>query len=490
MLQTYPFLSAAVTDRFSRKPRWERKTAHVDQILRVEKNVSDPMVVLQPGHILSTELDNAELIEHGTAPLWRVTLYSSPLEPDTTYLALAVAHVIVDGRGTLVLLSQMLHVEEAEDFSSRDGAQSTASSTSHVALSPKCEDTVYYHPRLLPLLKTAIQELLLPHLPAFLRDRLREKPAWPAHQPLSAKPKECSKCLVVLNFSSPNETAEGDLVAGLKLFAQKSGAGTVNSLVHTAGLAALLLITRSDSETERKRTGHSLRFATETAMSVRDPAKGHPLTTGNYVGSVAKAYDEDELLRETVWRTASKYHQSLHSSTGRKDAIGRMGMLRYIPDPAMSAKRTFERKGAQVFPCPTGWEQFWVDKENSQTPYRGSMGLSNLGIMPSPPPSSKGKLLAALKGVWFAQPPSPSGDPLIIDAVGCKVGGSASAKEQTHLGIVIGWRHGVLEEKLVAQFCGAVKSALLAFARAGREEGKGKGSIGREMTMIEFCGLL
>ena len=48
----------------------------------------------------------------------------------------------------------------------------------------------------------------------------------------------------------------------------------------------------------------------------------------------------------------------------------------------------------------------------------------------------------------------------------------------------------MLEEKLVAQFCGAVKSALLAFARAGREEGKGKGSIGREMTMIEFCGLL
>ena len=122
--------------------------------------------------------------------------------------------------------------------------------------------------------------------------------------------------------------------------------------------------------------------------------------------------------------------------------------LRVPPTPIPEA-------GHKVVPEPTGWEEYLAQQVRSQTPYRASLGISNLGVFRS----------REVDKIWFCHTSMPWGVALNIDVVSCT--DDMQGDEDMELTVMVSWLDGVIENKTVERFIQAFAIVVNKFAWAG-----------------------
>ena len=409
-----PLLHAHVVGPRTRKPRFELNQAlwTAEDVLHHAEYDSERDTDLS---LVGQEIErvNADRAKSEDDPLWRITLYTS-LSSDVAYLALTIDHLITDGMGILNLLQALLlpslsHVKQMrlEDV-------------------PRLEKTISLRPSLQQLIPIAYQELFVPNLPKFLRNRLLPQQPWPAKRILRPGT-DCSFAQSVFIIDAP-------LVQTLKAVSKRHGVRTLHPTLYFAYLAALWAVfLRNNSD----------HFLACTPRSERSTGLGHCAFTGNYTGILETPVSFS--LTSDFWAITRRFSQYLHSQAGIVASRSGMGMLAFLPDPAKASP-----------PGPTGWENFLIEKAASTCPFRESFSFSNLGYTDLPIGASD---------ILFNQTCTPYGQVLAISAVGHKNG----------IRLASGWMEGCVvsgaEMRVVDEVLDRVLTRLV-------EDGTGKVTVG------------
>jgi len=122
-------------------------------------------------------------------------------------------------------------------------------------------------------------------------------------------------------------------------------------------------------------------MAVQTPSSIRDvKGKGHGYCTANYTGSNTLNFLPQD--NTSFWEEARKIKKDLTSPSAKAQALHSFGLLAYIPDPDPNPTQNPDYKPNEK--TPTGWETFLLNKSSSETPFFGSLGVSNLGYVNLP----------------------------------------------------------------------------------------------------------
>lgn len=431
LIAQFPLLKGRVIDGRTTSPKWDVLSA--EEVSRGLESLvcdrslldlvsSNPLVSIaycsyiipqQPSPdlegIVSHELNDTQPLRvSSNGLLWRVSRYSSSNATGPAFLALTINHVISDGKSGLALFNALLAPNTSPE-TPRSGA-----------LPPTLESTVDCRPGYLYMLNVIWKELLVPKLPAFLSNPLKQTPCWPG-QPASAGN---------LRAMYKHITLGSNQVARLKALGKANQVNTLHPILEMAAVVALW------------QTFGAREIAYDTPISVRDSSLGHPPMTGNYVANLESRISCSADGGERFWDKTREFSTWLSSDTGRRQAISAMGMLVHIPDG--------QNDVAPDSPTPTGWETFLLDKM-SRAP-SSSLEVSNLGYTQLPPNA---------QSVVFAQTPSPFIPPVVINAVG----------HQRGLELVVCGREGAFASdcKDVADF-GRTYQAVLGYLADFRQD--------------------
>lgn len=442
LLNIHPLLTASVADRLTRKPRWQANNTNPDvcSIVRLESSKMS-----NPEDVMSNEEAKGLSLDLGQGPLWRVGIYNTTASTGC-FVALTLSHVLMDGSGALEFLRLLLQNPKLDSNGKR-----TEDSW------PRAEDTMKICPTYMEAARAIGQEILINSLPVFFQGPFRKPSFWPTADVLGKNPIDCRTQRYRLEYGS----SEGTIVAGLRSFGKLSRAGSMQSLIHTACLTALLSAT-SDF-TYRKSSPK--RITTETPIALRDAELGHPPLFGNYTALADFSADVEQIKSQTLSEIASEYHSYIHSTAGKEAAKRRAGMLGMIPDMPYLSTPPFVIEGSKVTPCPTGFETFLTQQGASAVPYRSSLAVSNLGRLELDEGSQE--ITDGLQGLWFAQSPMPWGVAFYVDVVGYSVQTSHDCEPHTGLGIVISWLDGAIDNVLAKRFGRALSVQIENLARAG-----------------------
>jgi hypothetical protein len=306
--------------------------------------------------------------------MWAVTRATSPNSP-RGYLLIASNHIIADGRGT----SSLVRALTASDI--------TYIKQETLVGPTRIEETVQLKPSLSFLLPIAFRELFLTRMPYFVQKPFTRADPWPAAA-CDCSPMEVSEGFEVV-------TLDNDFVVALKAAGKARGVATLHPLLKVAYVAALWRVHASEAPAPA-------RIQSSTARDERKPELGHAAITHNYVSSTE--WDVRIGGAEVFWDMARELARAVSSPEGVAAGRMTMGLLSHIPDAAVdtSAANLDARK-------PTGWEDYFVRRVQSPTPYRDSMAMSNLGVVPLPP--------GADDYVW-GQTASPFGSPYTVSILG------------------------------------------------------------------------
>lgn len=320
--------------------------------------------------------------EPAEGPMWCLGLYSRP-GAERAYLTVAFNHLVIDGRGSSLLLRAL-----------RDGSKVPK----ETLFSPtRVDDTVPMSPTLRFLAPIVFRELLLPKFPLWVQAPFTKDDPWPGHAVQKA-PYDVPQDIRLLSLS-PEE------VKALKLQSKANGVRTLHPLFKAAYMVAIWYVHAQRGTTKippvvAPEERPPLRIGAATARDERDPAVGHSALTHNYVTST-------EVYRvlsgeQRWWAFASGLAQDLSGDQGLQDGRMTMGLLGHVPDPDIPK----EKRDPLL---PTGWEQYFHARAGSPTPYRESLTVSNLGLVPLPPQASD--------MIW-GQTASPYGAPYYANIVG------------------------------------------------------------------------
>ncbi|KAK5246686.1 hypothetical protein LTR20_007379 [Exophiala xenobiotica] len=439
ILETYPLLTVSVADRLTRRPRWQQHDSHGR-----EEEIAQGLVHLDPRttntveEVWHEEETAGQNLDLDSGPLWRISIYS--IGGSGCFAALTLCHIITDGMGALHLFRLVFGQSRSEP-----GLDSQPIHT----IPPRAEDTITFTPSLFRACMSIIPEILSPLIPTFLQPYVIKQPAFPAPQILPKKPFDCAGKRIKLQFGSTSHS----LVPGLRKFGTLTGTGSVQSLLHTASIGALLAAISMASR------DNPLAISTETPISLRNSSL-HPPLGGNFTGLATYETLTAEMGHRTISQLSSDYNTYIHSERGRSEARQRTGMLNFIPDlPSLSFWKPVPKlEGSKVSPPPTGWEIFLHQQGHAQNPYRSSLAISNLGLLKD---FSAG-VETRLGGLWFTQSPMPWGVSFYIDVVSCQ-----TKDQDTHLGIVVSWLDGAISGDLAQQFTNTLYAALKTMAEAG-----------------------
>ncbi|RII07838.1 hypothetical protein CUC08_Gglean008816 [Alternaria sp. MG1] len=195
----------------------------------------------------------------------------------------------MDGSGALKFLKLLLLGPELD-------ANDTRAESSWL----RAEDTMDMCPTYMDAARAIGQEILINSLPACFHVPFRKPSFWPTAEMLDKRPTDCRIRRHRLDFGSSGHT----IVAGLKSFGKFSGAGSMQSLIHTACLTALLSATSNIEYREPPPT----RITTETPIALRAGELGHPPLVGNYTALADFAADIEKLKTQTLHQTTSECH--------------------------------------------------------------------------------------------------------------------------------------------------------------------------------------
>ncbi|KAJ4985103.1 hypothetical protein SVAN01_09406 [Stagonosporopsis vannaccii] len=442
LLKIHPLLTASVAGRLTRKPRWQASniTLDVESVVHLEDlRMSDPE------DIMSKEEDKGLSLDLDQGPLWRVGIYNTTT-PNGCFVALTLSHILMDGSGALKFLKLLLQNPELDSYNTRV-------ETSR----PRAEDTMSMSPTYSEAARAIGHEILINLLPVRLQGPFRKSSFWPTADLLDKRPTDCRACRHRLQLGRLGHTS----VTGLKSFGKLSGSGSMQGLIHTACLIALLSVS---SKTEYHGAPPT-RITTETPIALRTAELGHPSFLGNYTALADFEVDVEKLRIQTLYQTTSRYHSYIHSSTGKEAAKRRAGMLGLIPDISYFTTPSFTIQGSKVTPCPTGFEMFLTRQGASIVPYRSSFAVSNLGLLEFDKGSQEMK--DSLQGLWFSQSPMPWGAAFYVDVVGYSVQPLSEHEPQVDLSIMISWLDGAIDCDLAKRFETALSVQIEKIARAG-----------------------
>ncbi|KFY42842.1 hypothetical protein V494_02214 [Pseudogymnoascus sp. VKM F-4513 (FW-928)] len=443
LLTSYPLLTAGVADRLTRKPRWQVRDAALDVSSLV--HLEEAPDAMTPEDIMNGEEAKGALFDLDQGSLWRVGVYSAT-GSDDCFVALTLSHILMDGSGALELLRLLL----------RESILNSHREIAMISL-PQAEETMNMRPTIIEAASTIGQEILVNSLPQNLQGVFRKAPFWPTADMLVKSPVECKPRRYKLQFGSSGHS----IVSGLKNFGKTSGAGSIQSLVHTACLIALLSATA-----EAQYSGvPSVTINTETPIALRNANLGHPPLLGNYTALADFSTNFDEVKTQTMFHVTSKYDSYIHSTAGKEAAKRRSGMLGLLPDLPYLRTPSFTFEGPKVTPCPTGFETFLAQQGELPLPYRGSFAVSNLGLLKLDEPPQAGD--RNLQGLWFAQSPMPWGVALYVDVVGYSAQTPDASGPHSELGIVVSWLDGAINAELAEKFGRALSQTIESITEAG-----------------------
>jgi hypothetical protein len=257
LLQRYPLLTASVADMLTQRPRWRWSEARSSLCSVVHL---EPTIAATPEDVVREEERKGLLFDLDQGPLWRVGIYNTTAL-DGCFVVLTVSHIIMDGSGALEFLRFLL--------------QEAVLDSTYELLSappPRAEDTMNMSPTYTEAASAIAQEILFNSLPSFLKGIAGKAPSWPTADMLRERSLECTARRHQLAFGN---TAHS-LVGGLKSFGKLSGSGSMQSLIHTACMIAILSASaKSDSH-----KSESTNLTSKTPIALRDTALGHPPIIG------------------------------------------------------------------------------------------------------------------------------------------------------------------------------------------------------------------
>lgn len=334
--------------------------------------------------MIAHELDSDQELRVSTNGifLWRIVRYTSDSSLQPGFLAVTINHVISDGKSGLALFNALLSAPDSDTV--------VVENSSDKGFPPSMESIVDCRPGYGYMSKVIWNELVVPKLPSFIADAVKQVPAWPGRPP-SDREVHRSYRLVSLD---PSQTAK------LKANGKRHGVDTLHPILEMAAAVSLWL------------TFGACEIATNTPISLRDVSRGHPIFTGNFSSNLESRISCSSTGNDDFWQRAREFGMRLKSDAGRRQAISAMGMLAHIPDGLNDVPSDS--------PTPTGWETFLVDKM-TRAP-GASFEVSNLGYTPLP---------QSTRSVTFAQTANLA-LPVCINAIGHGSG----------LSLLIGWRAG------------------------------------------------
>ncbi|CAK9780664.1 hypothetical protein CC85DRAFT_264474 [Cutaneotrichosporon oleaginosum] len=306
------------------------------------------------------------------APMWRIRMFP-PGSNGEGYLTLALNHLLIDGRGSTLLLAAL-----TADLGSPSPLQPepwTAPTT--------FDATIPTTPSLRFLLPIVFRELLLPKLPRFVQEPFLASDPWPGVRP--GDPLTCAWDIHMLSL-------DPSLISRVKKAGAARGVSTLHPLLKMAYCAAMWRVFNASAP---------LHIAVETARSERKAALGHAAITHNYVS--ATMWDATLAGDDMVWARTKELAQAV-GPAGVLPGRMTLGLLRHIPDPEVDESAAgFDPKR------PTGWEKYFVERAQSGRPFRDSMAMSNLGRIELPPGASD---------AWWGQTATPFGSAIMVNVVG------------------------------------------------------------------------
>ncbi|EJT50992.1 hypothetical protein A1Q1_07786 [Trichosporon asahii var. asahii CBS 2479] len=313
-------------------------------------------------------------------PMWCVGLYSKP-GAERSYLTLAFNHLVIDGRGSSLLLTSL-----------QDGSDIPE----ETLFSPtRADDTIPMTPTLRFLAPIVFRELLLPKFPLWVQAPFTKDDPWPGHA-VEKAPFDVPQDIRLLSLT-PEE------VKDLKVHSKANGVKTLHPLLKAAYMIAIWYVHagRGTTKVAAKVEGRPpLRLGAATARDERDVKLGHSALAHNYVTST----EVHHVLsgEQQWWPFAAQLSGELSSDQGLQDGRMTISLLGHVQDPDIPASK---RDPA----LPTGWEQYFHARAASPTPYRESLTVSNLGLVKLPPGASD--------MIW-GQTASPYGAPYYANIVG------------------------------------------------------------------------
>lgn len=315
------------------------------------------------------------------SPMWCVGLYSRP-GAERAYLTLAFNHLVIDGRGSGLLLTAL-----------RDGS----AIPEETLFSPtRADDTIPMTPTLRFLAPIIFRELLLPKCPLWVQAPFTKDDPWPGHA-VEKAPFDVPQDICLLSLS-PEE------VKALKAQGKANGVRTLHPLFKAAYMVAIWYVHAARGTTKAAPANvegrPSLRLGGATARDERDPALGHSALAHNYVTSTEVHHVLSS--EQNWWPFATTLAEELASDQGLQDGRMTISLLGHVPDPDIPK----EKRDPQL---PTGWEQYFHARAASPTPYRESLTVSNLGLVKLPPQA---------EDMLWGQTASPYGAPYYANIVG------------------------------------------------------------------------
>lgn len=311
----------------------------------------------------------ASSVASAPVPMWRVTLFPSEEEG---YLTLALNHLLIDGRGSTLLLTAL-----TVDLDAPSTLQPEAWETP-----TRFDDTISTTPSLGFLLPVVFRELVLPRFPRFVQSPFLASDPWPGARP--GDPLTCGWDILLLSLPS-------ELIAKTKEAGAARGVSTLHPLLKMAYCAAMWRVFAKTT----------LHITVDTARSERDEALGHAGITHNYVSSTM--WDATLAGGDLFWARTKELAHAV-GPAGVLPGRMTMGLLRHVPDPEV------DESAPGFDPArPTGWEKYFVERAQSGTPFRDSMAMSNLGRVTLPQGASD---------AWWGQTATPFGSAIMVNAVG------------------------------------------------------------------------
>lgn len=465
LLALHPILSATIDKRLTRHPCWK---PHNPQ-RRSGRTIVDTEICFADGvdEIAAIEDRKGQSLDLDNGPLWRVGIYRTTLEAgDGQFVALTICHLLTDGMGALDLLRRILP-------NGLDHSKITPSKPSQ--LPPKAEDRIEFYQS-----KAERRKIRQAgsndryRLDSFMKDR----DAWPTENDILERRSSQVKHKSI-DFG-PNYP--GQILDGLKSYYRNTTVpGSVHSVLHTAAVVALAAVGRRPSTLTWGLGNQSVKLiSTETPMSLRSYRLGHPSFGGNYVAPISKSFPTSEFGTCDVGEFTGRYKMDLDLPETNEDARRRVSALQWIPDKRHPGERRkimlsplprvflptmfkalrvpptpIPEAGHEVVPEPTGWEEYLAQQVRSQTPYRASLGISNLGVFRS----------REVDKIWFCHTSMPWGVALNIDVVSCT--DDMQGDEDMELTVMVSWLDGVIENKTVERFIQAFAMVVNKFAWAG-----------------------
>ncbi|GAA5839492.1 hypothetical protein JCM11251_002740 [Rhodosporidiobolus azoricus] len=425
LLDRYTLLRCGVTDRTTTKPRYifhDGLTA--EQVVGEGPTGSDASTAAA----LEAAMEcGARLVEGvGTSdagfdltngPLWRVWVGSNG-ENGQRRLTLIVHHVISDGTSTRNIMSELLALM-------RDPPENEKPRVEGVP--PTFEQSYDTRPDPSGALSPPPQD---GQLPLYLGTALVPPRARPSSLKLLSLPSQ--------------------LVDGLKRFGKANGVQTLHPTLYYAAVTAMAsTFTSSSTSSDPSGSSPSFRIIGCTPYSFRNPALGHPFSTGNYVASHFQSDTFPNLSSTSFWSTCSSFAKVLGDPASKAAGLQVRGRLSLVPDGEVQA--TAET------PARTRWED-WVEEAADQGQWGQTLELSNLGVLP--PTGWEGD---GLDEVYWVQASSATNAAVNLSPVAVKGGA---------LTITCTYRKCAVDEDTVSRFWRAFEGLLCLLAEGGIEAGQ------------------